>query len=596
MAIKIQLRRGTAAEWTSANPVLMQGEMGVETDTLKVKIGNGTSAWTTLPYFTQGAKGDKGDQGIQGIQGVQGNTGPVGPVGPANSLSVGSVTTGIEGSDAEVTITGTAPNQTMSLVIPRGDKGDAATITVGTVTQVAAGQPATVTNSGTSAAAVLNFEIPNAVGVPTGGTAGQIVRKTASGTEWADMPPSQLSGQTDVSISSPQNKQVLKYDGSKWVNATASGGVTVSESSPADPSNGDGWFFAADGTQFVRYDDGTSVQWVQPNAVLSSQIEQRYFSPNYLINGGFDIWQRGTSVSTGGGGTTNYMADRWRFGNNNAASQYTASRVTNASDAPTAFALRITSARVDVNLNGLEQVMEYQDVTRLRGKQLTLSFWVRASGSQSFTSSVQTGTLTTDVYPGTGNAMTGQATIGSLTVNASTSWQRVSLTTTAVSASAGQLRVSLMESVSIANGSWVEFAGVQLEDGVIPTTFRRNANSLQGELAACQRYFYRHTGGGGFATLALAQCYTGTQATAAVSFPVSMRIAPSASFSAASTFTLSTAGFGTATCTGATAGAYSSLTYARCDFTVGSSVFTAGHASHLMSTSGTAFIDFNAEL
>jgi hypothetical protein len=50
MAIQIQFRRGTAAEWTAANPVLAQGEMGVETDTNQFKIGNGLNNWATLSY------------------------------------------------------------------------------------------------------------------------------------------------------------------------------------------------------------------------------------------------------------------------------------------------------------------------------------------------------------------------------------------------------------------------------------------------------------------------------------------------------------------------------------------------------------------
>jgi hypothetical protein len=50
---QIQVRRGTAAEWTSANPTLASGEWGFETDTDKVKIGDGTTAWTSLGY--QGA-------------------------------------------------------------------------------------------------------------------------------------------------------------------------------------------------------------------------------------------------------------------------------------------------------------------------------------------------------------------------------------------------------------------------------------------------------------------------------------------------------------------------------------------------------------
>jgi hypothetical protein len=46
----IKHRRGTAAQWTSANPVLGAGEMGVETDTQKFKFGNGTTTWASLGY------------------------------------------------------------------------------------------------------------------------------------------------------------------------------------------------------------------------------------------------------------------------------------------------------------------------------------------------------------------------------------------------------------------------------------------------------------------------------------------------------------------------------------------------------------------
>ena len=48
--VRIQVRRGLAADWTSVNPVLAAGEMGVETDTNKFKFGNGTGAWSTLSY------------------------------------------------------------------------------------------------------------------------------------------------------------------------------------------------------------------------------------------------------------------------------------------------------------------------------------------------------------------------------------------------------------------------------------------------------------------------------------------------------------------------------------------------------------------
>ena len=50
MAVQIQIRRGTAAAWTSANPTLAAGEFAVETDTDKYKFGDGSTAWTSLGY------------------------------------------------------------------------------------------------------------------------------------------------------------------------------------------------------------------------------------------------------------------------------------------------------------------------------------------------------------------------------------------------------------------------------------------------------------------------------------------------------------------------------------------------------------------
>lgn len=55
---QFQFRRGTAAQWTSANPTLAAGEFGYETDTGKAKIGNGSTAWTSLAYAITGEVGD----------------------------------------------------------------------------------------------------------------------------------------------------------------------------------------------------------------------------------------------------------------------------------------------------------------------------------------------------------------------------------------------------------------------------------------------------------------------------------------------------------------------------------------------------------
>ena len=98
MAVKVQFRRGTAAEWTSANPTLAQGEAGYEYDTGRFKIGNGTTSWGSLQY----------------------SSGVTGPTGAANSLSIGTV---VSGASAAATISGTAPTQTLNLTLPTGATG-----------------------------------------------------------------------------------------------------------------------------------------------------------------------------------------------------------------------------------------------------------------------------------------------------------------------------------------------------------------------------------------------------------------------------------------------------------------------------------------
>lgn len=86
MATTIQLRRGLAADWIDANPVLMNGELGAETDTGKFKLGNGVTVWASLPY-SSGVPGPTGATGATGPAGATGATGPAGPEGPAANVS-----------------------------------------------------------------------------------------------------------------------------------------------------------------------------------------------------------------------------------------------------------------------------------------------------------------------------------------------------------------------------------------------------------------------------------------------------------------------------------------------------------------------------
>jgi len=55
MAIPIQLRRDTSENWALINPTLSEGELAYETDTGKMKIGNGSATWTSLAYLVPGS-------------------------------------------------------------------------------------------------------------------------------------------------------------------------------------------------------------------------------------------------------------------------------------------------------------------------------------------------------------------------------------------------------------------------------------------------------------------------------------------------------------------------------------------------------------
>jgi hypothetical protein len=61
-----QFKRAIASRWTSVNPILASGELGLETDTFKMKFGDGTSHWNTLPYANIGNTGPEGPKGDTG--------------------------------------------------------------------------------------------------------------------------------------------------------------------------------------------------------------------------------------------------------------------------------------------------------------------------------------------------------------------------------------------------------------------------------------------------------------------------------------------------------------------------------------------------
>ena len=94
--IQFQFRRGTSSEWSSANPVLAAGEMGIETNTNLFKIGNGSTAWNALAYG-----GLVGATGAAGVAGANGATGATGSFSGTTSSAI--VTTNVTASTSKTT-------------------------------------------------------------------------------------------------------------------------------------------------------------------------------------------------------------------------------------------------------------------------------------------------------------------------------------------------------------------------------------------------------------------------------------------------------------------------------------------------------------
>lgn len=74
--LRVQHKRMTANEWRNSSLILLDGEIGVESDTGYLKVGDGRSVFTSLKYLT-GPKGDRGEKGQQGEQGAPGKDGQV---------------------------------------------------------------------------------------------------------------------------------------------------------------------------------------------------------------------------------------------------------------------------------------------------------------------------------------------------------------------------------------------------------------------------------------------------------------------------------------------------------------------------------------
>jgi hypothetical protein len=309
---------------------------------------------------------------------------------------------------------------------------------------------------------------------------------------------------------------------------------------------------------------------------------------NFIINGGMDIWQRGTSFATTSGNF--YTADRWACGSN------PNSTVSRQAASLTGFQYCLRNARNSgstntTNLN-MASSFETVNVIPLQGRTVTLSFYARAGANFSGSGNV----INVELAQGTGTdqslwtGLTGVSNVVASTATLTTSWQRFTYTGTVNSATTSLSMNLYYTPVGTAGAAdYYEVTGVQLELGSVATTFSRAGGTIQGELAACQRYYYQPTGGYYFGS---GSAVNTTDVIFGFPLPATMRTTPSYSIPSFAPFflepgskTFSSINANTGT-TGPTAiGSF---------YTSGATGLTAGYSYTIYSQTGS--IRFSAEL
>jgi hypothetical protein len=234
---------------------------------------------------------------------------------------------------------------------------------------------------------------------------------------------------------------------------------------------------------------------------------------NKIINGGFDFWQRGTSFSTSG-----YTADRWFFSYGG-----TVALARESSIVPTGstYSAKVTTG-ASSSFGEIYNAFESSEVNLIAGSTITVSASVRAQASFSgsaviaiqtnTTANTQTGGTWTEVAASSATPSTG-------------SFGRISVSYTVPAGTQG-LRVRLAMASAQASGTGLYWGNVQLEAGSVATPFSRAAGTLQGELAACQRYYQRITAETAYGHFASGIASSSTLLTVLVPLKVTMRVAP----------------------------------------------------------------------
>jgi hypothetical protein len=233
---------------------------------------------------------------------------------------------------------------------------------------------------------------------------------------------------------------------------------------------------------------------------------------NFLINGGMDIWQRGTTVSFGAF-DPKFLADRWYFFVGTAGN--TVSQETTTVPTGARYALKWTSTAAGGTL-GFSQVIETANTIPLAGKTVTIQ--AQVTGTTGKTAALQ-------LYSSTGTDTTGTS-VSTLVGNSSNvtltsgTYTTVSFTV-AVPSTVKTLKVTLTSGDTFANTEGVTFGNVQLEIGSVATSFTRAGSTIAGELALCKRYLPSAT-----LSNVIGYAYATNAALWAIQFDVQARVLP----------------------------------------------------------------------
>jgi hypothetical protein len=305
---------------------------------------------------------------------------------------------------------------------------------------------------------------------------------------------------------------------------------------------------------------------------------------NKCVNGGMDFFQRSTSNATTGYQT----ADRWY---QLIAGTTTVSRDTDVpSGVPVQYSLKgLTSA--GTSYMQYQYSLESADVIPLRGLTVTFSWYMKKNSTWSglFGESNYYYSNSTDARASLGtNVSAGYSNPTGVTPT--TSWARYYETITIPSDAVG-FQKQFNPSTVQASGAALWITGVQIEIGTSPTTFTRAGGTIQGELAACQRYYFRNTANADEILINYAFAASSGFANGQIQYPVTMRVVPTAIETsnikfvnyAGSSFTMSSIGFNERS---ASAGqVYGSVSGA-----------TAGHTGKVMGSATGAYVGISAEL